>query len=108
MSKRLKKGDQVTVQDGSASVRMDEYERFSALHGICKDQFTVLHRSGEDFINNSFGPVHNIHIQNNQTGAIYLHTERMVRKVPVPVKKTHGCECCDCPAKKGCPIRARN
>lgn len=115
MSKRLKKGDQVTVNDGSWAIRMDDYETFETLHGKGTDQFTVLHRNPKDFINVSLGAIHDIHIQNNKTGAIYLHSERLVCKVPVPVKKPvvvvcplcRPC-CCGCGCHPMDSCRARN
>ena len=102
--RKLKKGDQVTIHDGSASVRMDKYEETSSLNGSCKDQFTVVGHVYLSYTKNGFGPVNDIHIQNNKTGAIYLHTERMVTLVPKPVKPpvmlvctlTPGCLICKC------------
>ena len=86
---KLKKGDLVKIRDGSYAVRVDKFEKFTHI-GLCEDTFEVIKVQMSDHlvtIGTIPTKVHNIFIQNLQTGKVYLHSDSFVTLV---VK----CPCC--------------
>lgn len=79
----MKEGDIVRIIDGSQAVRMDKYERASYI-GLSKDNFKVIYVEPCSFlrwVEDQDKVIHDIHIENLSTGAIYLHSSPYVKKV---------------------------
>lgn len=86
----MKIGDIVKITDGFYSVRLDKYEERRTSIGLCKDDFEVIYVESHDFIRVDDLPVHDIHIKNLRTNAIYLHSARFAEKVG-EVKRCKHC-----------------
>ena len=75
----MKIGDKVRIIDGSQAHRMDKYEQFTSI-GRCEDVFEVIYVEPLKY-ETKRGVLHDIHIRNLKTGAVYLHSSRMVAAV---------------------------
>lgn len=75
----LKEGDIVTIIDGSQAIRLDKYEKYTSI-GLNKNFFEVLYVDSYPMCTHNIGViVHDIHIKDIETGAIYLHSSSMVK-----------------------------
>jgi hypothetical protein len=86
----MKVGDKVKVNDGSFSVRVDSFEKYSGLHGICEDTFEILAlREKVSFvvIFKVKEHIHDVFIKNLSDGKIYLHSLSMLTLIDQPVKE---------------------
>ena len=104
MSKELKVGDLVTVNDDSWAVRIDSQEEHVSI-GLSEDIFKIIKVTYRDVIcvtNIRDIRIHNIHIQNISNGNIYLHSKCMVTLIPKPVKEV---TLADLEEKYGCVVK---
>jgi len=76
----MKIGDKVKITDGSYAVRIDEYHRVTSI-GMCRDDFEIVFVENPKLTCWGGSAAHDIHIKNLKTGAIYLHSSCMVKKV---------------------------
>jgi len=72
-------GNKVRITDGSQAHRMDKYEQYTSI-GLCNDVFEVIYVEPVKR-ETKRGVLHDIHIKNLATGAIYLHSSNMVEKI---------------------------
>jgi len=72
-------GNKVRITDGSHAHRMDKYEQCTWI-GLCTDVFEVIHIELLKCAT-KHGVLHDIHIKNLKTGAIYLHSSSMVKRI---------------------------
>jgi hypothetical protein len=74
----MKTGDIVVITDGSYAVRLDNYELHTHI-GLCRDKFKIICMMDRFLTTRRGTVIHDIHIQNLKTGAIYLHSSSFVR-----------------------------
>jgi hypothetical protein len=89
----MKKGDLVTIVDGSFAVRVDKFEESGSLYGNHPDIFEVVLVIESNLEDNFDDTVHDVFIKNKSTGATYLHSIANMKQY-VEVKEKMYCEYC--------------
>jgi len=98
----IKKGDVVRITDGSYSVRLDKYDPYPSI-GLSENTFTVVKVKYSSLFNRDRVEVHDIHIQDDATGAMYLHSASCVN-LAEPKKCICKCTCpCNTNRNRTCP-----
>lgn len=76
-SKELSVGDIVKIIDGSWAERLDKYQKDTQI-GLCNHNFKVIYVKKPKILHMNYYVIHDIHIQDLITGAIYLHSSSFV------------------------------